>query len=551
MWSSVSRSVSSETARSSPWRSVRPTAPTGTLNCSSTTSASPKVNWELPPPVSKTTRGPRRQAEPRRGREVGEAALLLAGDDLDPDAAGGLDGADERGGVRRRAQPRGADGRDRGRAGPARLLGQRRDRLPRAVHRLRLEGAGRVEAFAEAGHDRAVDDVAPRVVGASLADVELDRVRADVDHGVAHRPEAEQRLQPAHHAHVRARGEAEGATGARHQRRIRGLEHERARGAVVRAELADLGHAPADDVVGAPLVRHDGPQRVDRPHDLVEELLGGVGLAVERRARDHVQPGERGADALARHRERVLGDRDPLLEPIVVDGQQALHVELAVAELHRRIAVAEEQVQVGALFEALDLEGAERLLSRAEVVPERPPFPSWDDLHRHRNLLRGLDVEPTAREPGETMAAPDTVADAAAPPPYAQESADVVAGLGSDAASGLTAGEAAERLSRYGPNAIEGEKPPSVWAVALQQLRDPMNIMLVAVTVVSFIIGEVSTGVDRGAADPPQRGARLEAGAAARARASTRWRTCRSRRPRSCATARSRSCRPWRSCPAT
>jgi Ca2+-transporting ATPase len=32
-------------------------------------------------------------------------------------------------------------------------------------------------------------------------------------------------------------------------------------------------------------------------------------------------------------------------------------------------------------------------------------------------------------------------------------------------------------------------------AVALQQLRDPMNIMLVAVTVVSFLIGEVSTGV--------------------------------------------------------
>ena len=48
------------------------------------------------------------------------------------------------------------------------------------------------------------------------------------------------------------------------------------------------------------------------------------------------------------------------------------------------------------------------------------------------------------------------------PPPYAQDSADVVAGLGSDAAAGLTAGEAAERLSRHGPNEIEGEKPPSV-----------------------------------------------------------------------------------------
>ena len=96
------------------------------------------------------------------------------------------------------------------------------------------------------------------------------------------------------------------------------------------------------------------------------------------------------------------------------------------------------------------------------------------------------------------MAAHDTLpgsADAAGPPPYAQDGADVVAGLGSDAASGLTAGEAAERLSRYGPNAIEKEKPPSVWAVAAQQLRDPMNVMLIAVTAVSFVIGEVSTGV--------------------------------------------------------
>ena len=61
------------------------------------------------------------------------------------------------------------------------------------------------------------------------------------------------------------------------------------------------------------------------------------------------------------------------------------------------------------------------------------------------------------------MAAHDTLpasADAPGPPPYAQDGADVVAGLESDAASGLTGGEAAERLSRYGPNAIEKEKQP-------------------------------------------------------------------------------------------
>jgi P-type Ca2+ transporter type 2C len=82
-----------------------------------------------------------------------------------------------------------------------------------------------------------------------------------------------------------------------------------------------------------------------------------------------------------------------------------------------------------------------------------------------------------------------------APPPYLQSSADVLAGLRSDQQSGLSREEAAARLARYGPNQITQEKPPSVWSLALGQLRDPMNIMLVAVTVVSLIIGQVSTGV--------------------------------------------------------
>ena len=47
-----------------------------------------------------------------------------------------------------------------------------------------------------------------------------------------------------------------------------------------------------------------------------------------------------------------------------------------------------------------------------------------------------------------------------------------------DAERGLSRSEAGARLSQYGPNQIAAEKPPSLWAVALQQLRDPMNIML-------------------------------------------------------------------------
>jgi P-type Ca2+ transporter type 2C len=78
---------------------------------------------------------------------------------------------------------------------------------------------------------------------------------------------------------------------------------------------------------------------------------------------------------------------------------------------------------------------------------------------------------------------------------YAREAAAAVTALEGDIDRGLTAAEAASRLSRFGPNEITGEEPPSMWVIALAQLRDPMNLMLVAVTVVSFLIDQVSTGI--------------------------------------------------------
>jgi Ca2+-transporting ATPase len=80
-------------------------------------------------------------------------------------------------------------------------------------------------------------------------------------------------------------------------------------------------------------------------------------------------------------------------------------------------------------------------------------------------------------------------------PPHALDADDVAGGLGTDPSTGLSSAESAARLSRFGANQITAEKPPSVWRVALRQLRDPMNIMLIVVTVVSFAIGQVSTGV--------------------------------------------------------
>jgi P-type Ca2+ transporter type 2C len=80
-------------------------------------------------------------------------------------------------------------------------------------------------------------------------------------------------------------------------------------------------------------------------------------------------------------------------------------------------------------------------------------------------------------------------------PAYSLTADEVVAAARSDAVAGLSGTEAANRLTTYGPNEIAAEKPPSIWAVALTQLRDPMNLMLIAVVVVSVVIGELSTGI--------------------------------------------------------
>ena len=79
--------------------------------------------------------------------------------------------------------------------------------------------------------------------------------------------------------------------------------------------------------------------------------------------------------------------------------------------------------------------------------------------------------------------------------PWTVAAPDVAAELGADPVEGLSAPEVADRLARFGPNELAKEPPPTTWEIARDQLTNPMNIMLLAVAVVSFLIDQLSTGV--------------------------------------------------------
>jgi Ca2+-transporting ATPase len=78
---------------------------------------------------------------------------------------------------------------------------------------------------------------------------------------------------------------------------------------------------------------------------------------------------------------------------------------------------------------------------------------------------------------------------------YAKQPDVVLGAFGTDQQKGLTAAQAKANLDKFGPNSLKQEKPPSMWEVALTQVRDPMNIMLIAVTVISIIINEGATAL--------------------------------------------------------
>jgi len=90
------------------------------------------------------------------------------------------------------------------------------------------------------------------------------------------------------------------------------------------------------------------------------------------------------------------------------------------------------------------------------------------------------------------MTASETSADVAW---HSLDAATVAGRLGVDPALGLSAEEAARRLSEFGRNELPSDPPPSRAAIAAEQARNPMNIMLLIVGVASLLIQQFGAGI--------------------------------------------------------
>ena len=60
---------------------------------------------------------------------------------------------------------------------------------------------------------------------------------------------------------------------------------------------------------------------------------------------------------------------------------------------------------------------------------------------------------------------------------------------------GLSAAEAARRLVEDGPNALTGGKRRSLWSIAVDTLREPMFLLLLAAGTLSLVFGDLQEGL--------------------------------------------------------
>lgn len=74
--------------------------------------------------------------------------------------------------------------------------------------------------------------------------------------------------------------------------------------------------------------------------------------------------------------------------------------------------------------------------------------------------------------------------------PYAQAAGAVLQGFKTDPNSGLSAGEASDRLKKYGPNELEKAPRPGFIARLVEQFSDMLVLILLGATIVSAMLGE-------------------------------------------------------------
>src|SRR5512136_131620 len=72
---------------------------------------------------------------------------------------------------------------------------------------------------------------------------------------------------------------------------------------------------------------------------------------------------------------------------------------------------------------------------------------------------------------------------------------ETCAHLGADAATGLSDTEATRRLERYGPNTLTADKKEPFWQEFVEELREPMVLMLLVTGVLYAIWGEIGDAV--------------------------------------------------------
>jgi Ca2+-transporting ATPase len=119
--------------------------------------------------------------------------------------------------------------------------------------------------------------------------------------------------------------------------------------------------------------------------------------------------------------------------------------------------------------------------------------------YRHHDIVGELNVarsRTNGRSPDmspQQIAEPSVERRVGTTPWHALTANDAVDELHSDLALGLGDAEASQRLVSSGRNEVVVEAPPSRWRLALRQLAEPMNLMLIAVCIVSVFIGEGST----------------------------------------------------------